>query len=114
MIPNVRYAKTTDGVHIAYQDISEGPIDVVWPRYGYSNIEYAWRIPNVGGFLRKIGSLGRLIFLDTRGRGLSDRIGGGQLATFEGQMGRSSLELASTTPQRSDVELSDDRGVVAG
>lgn len=87
MIPDVRYAKTTDGVHIAYQVIGEGPIDVVWPGYGYSNIEYAWRIPSVGGFLRKIGSLGRLIFLDTRGRGLSDRIGGGQLATFEGQMG---------------------------
>ncbi len=60
---------------------------MVWPGFGYSNIEYTWRIPNCGRFLRKMGSIGRLIFLDPRGRGLSDKIGGGQLPTFEGQMG---------------------------
>ncbi len=86
MIPDVRYAKTPEGVYIAYQVIGEGPVDVVFPGPGYSNIEYQWRIPNCGPFLRKIGSIGRLIYFDPRGMGLSDRIGGGQLRTFEGQM----------------------------
>jgi class 3 adenylate cyclase len=86
MIPDVRYAKTSEGVHIAYVVIGEGPIDVVFPGWGYSNIEFAWRIPNQRGLLRKIGSVGRLTYFDPRGMGLSDRIGGGQLPTLESQM----------------------------
>jgi len=29
-IPETRYAKTADGVHIGYQVIGEGPVDLVW------------------------------------------------------------------------------------
>ena len=87
VIPEIRYAKTPEGVHIAYVVIDDGPIDVVVPGWGYSNIEYTWRIPNQRGFLRKIGSIGRLIYFDPRGMGLSDRIGSGQLPTLESQMG---------------------------
>ena len=36
MIPDVHYAKTSEGVHIAYQVIGEDPIDVVWTGFGYS------------------------------------------------------------------------------
>jgi len=85
MIPDVHYARTPEGIHIAHL-IGEGPIDIVFPDWGYSNIEYAWRIPGQRGFLRKIGSIGRLIYFDPRGMGLSDRIGGGQLPTLESQM----------------------------
>ena len=82
MIPDVRYAKTPEGVHIAYLTIGEGPMDLVFPGWGYSNIEYAWRIPEQRGFLVKIGAMGRLTYFDPRGMGLSDRISGGQLPTL--------------------------------
>jgi hypothetical protein len=52
MISDVHYARTPEGVHIAYLAIGEGPIDIVFPGWGYSNIEYAWRIPNQRGFLQ--------------------------------------------------------------
>jgi pimeloyl-ACP methyl ester carboxylesterase len=87
MIPDLHYARTPEGVHIAYLVIGEGPIDVVYPGWGYSNIEYSWRIPNQRGFLQKISSIGRLIYFDPRGMGLSDKIGSGQLPTLESQMG---------------------------
>jgi pimeloyl-ACP methyl ester carboxylesterase len=87
VIPEVHYARTPEGVHIAYVVIGEGPMDVVFAGWGYSNIEYTWRIPNQRGFLQKIGSIGRLIYFDPRGMGLSDKIGGGQLPTLESQMG---------------------------
>ena len=29
-LPETRYAKTSDGVHLAYQTVGEGPIDLVW------------------------------------------------------------------------------------
>ena len=86
MIPEVLYARTPEGVHIAYVVVGEGPMDLVFAGWGYSNIDYAWRIPNQRGFLQKIGSLGRLIYFDPRGMGSSDRIGGGQLPTLESQM----------------------------
>ena len=87
MIPEVLYARTPEGVHIAYVVVGKGPMDLVFAGWGYSNIEYTWRIPNQRGFLQKIGSIGRLIYFDPRGMGLSDKIGGGQLPTLESQMG---------------------------
>jgi class 3 adenylate cyclase len=86
MIPEVLYARTPEGVHIAYVVAGAGSMDLVFAGWGYSNIDYAWRIPNQRGFLQKIGSLGRLIYFDPRGMGSSDRIGGGQLPTLESQM----------------------------
>jgi pimeloyl-ACP methyl ester carboxylesterase len=86
MNPDIRYAKTGDGVHIAYLVIGEGPIDIVYPGTGHSNIDLAWRMPTLRRYLRKIASLGRLIYFDPRGMGSSDRIGSGQLPTLESQM----------------------------
>jgi len=86
MNPELHYAKTLDGVHIAYTVIGGGPVDVVLPGWGHSNIDWNWTIPNQRRFLQKIGSLGRVIFFDPRGEGCSDRIGGGELPTLENQM----------------------------
>lgn len=29
-IPETRYAKTPDGVHVAYQTVGDGPYDLIW------------------------------------------------------------------------------------
>jgi class 3 adenylate cyclase len=112
VIPQVRYAKSSDGVHIAYQVIGEGPVDVVWPGHAYSNIEYAWRIPNLRRFLRKIGSIGRLIVLDPRGQGLSDKVGV-QMMTFEGQMGDVLAVLDGVGSDRAALLGTDQTGPLA-
>jgi class 3 adenylate cyclase len=85
-VPEVRYAKTPEGVHIAYQVVGDGPMDLVWPGPGFSNVEYIWRIPGFARFLRRLGEIARLIIFDPRGMGLSDRIGGGDLPTLESRM----------------------------
>ena len=38
-----------------------------------SNIEYAWLYPSLAGFLARLASFSRLILMDRRGSGLSDR-----------------------------------------
>jgi class 3 adenylate cyclase len=86
MNPEIHHARTPEGVHIAYTVIGGGPMDVVFPGWGHSNIDLAWGIPNQRRFLQKIGSLGRLIYFDPRGMGSSDRIGDGQLPTLDSQM----------------------------
>ena len=113
MIPEVHYAKTPEGVHIAYVVIGEGPMDVVSPGWGYSNIDLSWRIPNQRGFMQKIGSLGRLIYFDPRGMGLSDRVGGGQLPTLESQMADVLAVMDAVGSERAALFGSDAAGPMA-
>jgi class 3 adenylate cyclase len=74
-IPQTRYAKTEDGVHIAYQVGGGGPIDLVWVPGYVSHLESDWEEPRVARFLHRLSSFTRLIRFDKRGTGLSDRTG---------------------------------------
>ena len=71
-IPDTRYAKTTDGVYLAYQAVGQGPIDLVW-QYDliFGNVEDMWGI--TGDWLEELSSFARLILHDRRGTGLSSR-----------------------------------------
>ena len=71
--PEVRYARSGD-VSIAYQVVGEGTFDVVYVPGSFSNIELAWTNPRLAAFYRRLASIGRLIFFDRRGTGLSDRV----------------------------------------
>jgi class 3 adenylate cyclase/pimeloyl-ACP methyl ester carboxylesterase len=75
-VPETRYAKTTDGVHIAYQVVGEGPFDLVAILGYVSHIELAWEDPAMADCLRRLASFSRLIVFDRRGLGLSDPIQG--------------------------------------
>jgi class 3 adenylate cyclase len=73
-VPETRYAKTADGIYIAYQVVGDGPLDLAWmPGFASANVEVVWEHPLVSTFLSKLASMGRLILHDRRGTGLSDR-----------------------------------------
>jgi class 3 adenylate cyclase len=84
--PETRYAKTLDGAHIAHQVVGDGPIDLVFVMGWTSNIEAMWEEPNLGRFLSRLASFGRLITFDKRGVGLSDRVSDRDFPTFETRM----------------------------
>ena len=46
-----RYAKTHDGVHVAYQVVGDGPVDMVFVMGWVTNVEAMWEEPNVARFL---------------------------------------------------------------
>ena len=69
----IRYAKTVDGLDIAYQTAGEGPFDLVYAPGWVSNLECVWEMPDLGDFLRRLAGFSRLILFDRRGSGLSDR-----------------------------------------
>jgi pimeloyl-ACP methyl ester carboxylesterase len=71
-VPQTKYAKSGD-VHIAYQVTGEGPRDLVLVPGWVSHVEYAWEDPDLARFLERLASFTRLILLDRRGTGLSDR-----------------------------------------
>jgi pimeloyl-ACP methyl ester carboxylesterase len=78
-----RYAKSGD-VNVAYQVVGEGPLDLVLVPGWVSHVERVWEEPAYAAFLRRLASFSRLIILDRRGTGLSDRVS--RLPTLEERM----------------------------
>ena len=72
MEPQVRYAKTSDGVNIAWYAIGTG-WPYVWPASPPSSAVIGWRIPELRNILEGIARRARLVTYDPRGFGLSDR-----------------------------------------
>ena len=86
-IPETRYAKTVDGVHIAYEMLGEGPTDIVFvPSCYASNVEIAWEWSHLASQLRGLAAHGRLLVFDRRGTGLSDGITADVLPTLDARM----------------------------
>jgi len=60
-------------VHLAYQVIGAGPLDVLFISGFVSNLEQTWEPGGPAPFFRELASGYRLILYDRRGVGLSDR-----------------------------------------
>lgn len=83
-MPQTRFAKTGDGVHIAYQVAGAGPIDIVFVHSFVSHVELFLELPSFARMIREMGSFGRVVTFDKRGVGLSDRLS--QIPTLEARM----------------------------
>jgi len=81
--PETRFANSS-GISIAYQVVGEGPIDIVFVPGFMSHVELNWEHEFLSTMLNSFASYGRLVVLDKRGTGLSDRSMG--LGTFEERM----------------------------
>jgi pimeloyl-ACP methyl ester carboxylesterase len=83
MTPETRYARSDD-LSIAYQVVGDAPVDLVYVPGWVSHVEHAWEEPSFAPFLHRLASFSRLILLDRRGTGLSDRVD--RLPTLEERM----------------------------
>ena len=72
-IPQVRYARTVDGVHIADQVAGDGPLDLVIVASGLG-LGRIWNTRRAETFPGRYAGFSRLILLDRRGTGLSDHV----------------------------------------
>lgn len=70
--PEIRYAKS-GGVHIAYQTMGEGPVDLVMGLPWVTHLAVSWEDAPTAQLFRGLASFTRLILFDKRGVGLSDR-----------------------------------------
>jgi class 3 adenylate cyclase len=71
--PETRYTRAGD-VHIAYQLLGEGAIDVILAEHWFSNMDAQWDVPPLAEFRRRMAAFSRLIMFDRRGIGLSDPV----------------------------------------
>jgi pimeloyl-ACP methyl ester carboxylesterase/DNA-binding CsgD family transcriptional regulator len=84
-VPQTRYARSGD-VRIAYQVVGNGPLDLVFVPGYISNLEVHWEDTGYDNLLRRLSAFTRLILLDKRGTGLSDRVDTHHLPTLETRM----------------------------
>jgi pimeloyl-ACP methyl ester carboxylesterase len=103
MTPETRYAKTSDGVHIAYQVAGSGPVDMVFVMGWTSNVEAMWEEPSLARFLDRLASTTRLILFDKRGTGLSDRVAEDRLPSLEVRMDDARAVMDAVGSQRAVV-----------
>jgi pimeloyl-ACP methyl ester carboxylesterase len=75
-MPETRYAKTGDDVHVAYQVLGDGPPDVVYANSFMGHIEVSWEYAPAVRFYERMAAFSRLVLFDRRGTGLSDPIVG--------------------------------------
>ena len=71
--PSLRYARTSDGVSIAYTLTGEGPALVWLPPVPLSNVFGQWRVPRFRNAYERLGQHVRLVLYDGRGTGHSQR-----------------------------------------
>jgi pimeloyl-ACP methyl ester carboxylesterase len=83
MSPVTRYAKSGE-VHIAYQVVGDAPVDLVFTPGFVSHVEHIWNDPGGSRLLTRLASFSRVIQLDKRGTGLSDRTS--EIFTLEQRM----------------------------
>jgi DNA-binding SARP family transcriptional activator len=72
--PEVKYVASGD-VHIAYVEIGDGPVDIIFVIGYISHMEQVWELPEVLSFFEELATFSRVILFDRRGVGLSERVG---------------------------------------
>jgi class 3 adenylate cyclase len=83
-VPEPRYAKTIDGLHIAYQVEGTGPLDLIEISNGtLFSIDATAEQPRWQNYVDRLASFARFIRFDMRGVGLSDPLGSSELPTIE-------------------------------
>jgi len=74
-LPVTRFTRR-GGSALAYQVLGDGPIDLVFLPGFTGHLEIRWEDPTLSRLFRRLAASSRLVLLDKRGTGMSDRAGG--------------------------------------
>jgi len=110
--PETRYARSGD-IHIAYQTLGTGPIDVVFVSGWASHVEGMWEGRWLARPLRRIAEFSRLIVYDKRGTGMSDPVPVRELPTLETRVDDVRAVLEAVGSERAALVGANEGGAVA-
>ena len=71
--PDVRFARASDGVYLAYQTFGEGPINIFWQEDAFAMVDEFWDSQPERAWHEGLAEFARVIIYDRRGLGLSSR-----------------------------------------
>ena len=81
-VPETKFAWNGD-VALAYQIVSDHGSDLLYVPGGVSNVDVMWESSRYSGFLERLASFSRLIVMDRRGTGCSERFSPSEVAPLE-------------------------------
>jgi class 3 adenylate cyclase len=110
MPPETQYALSGD-LHIAYQIVGDGPIDMVYVPSWISQVEHYWEEPVIARYFNRLASFSRLIMFDRRGSGLSDPVAAAP--TLEEQMDDVVAVMDAAKSERASVFAQLEGGAMA-
>ena len=82
MIPETRYGWNGD-VALAYQVVGSGSPDLLYLPGSPSNVDLMWESEHYARFLRRLAGFARVLLMDRRGVGCSERFGPHEVAPLE-------------------------------
>src|SRR6186997_1359517 len=80
--PETRFAWNGD-VSLAYQVFGQGSVDLLYLPGGVSNVDVMWESARYSAFLERLASFSRMIVMDRRGVGCSERYAPSDVAPIE-------------------------------
>jgi len=110
--PDIRYVWSGD-IALAYRITGTGPVDLLHIPGFTSNVELDWESPKQSAFLRRLASFSRLITMDRRGWGCSDRLSPGAFPPLEVLADDVEVVLDAIGSRRTAVFASGDNGFLA-
>ena len=110
--PETQFAWNGDAA-IAYQVLGEGQPDLVYLQGWISNLELNWEHPIVERFLRGLARSRRLIIVDPRGTGVTERCSPADVASLETIMGDIAVVLDAVGSSAAAILATNELGMVA-
>jgi class 3 adenylate cyclase len=107
---DIQYTRSGD-VAIAYQEIGDGRLDLVFVTGFVSNLAWAWEHPRIVQFYERMAAFSRMVRFDRRGTGLSDRPA--TAATLETRMDDLRAVMAATKLDRAVILATFEAGPMA-
>jgi pimeloyl-ACP methyl ester carboxylesterase len=108
--PEIRYTRNHE-IAIAYAVIGTGPDDLLYVS-PYNNLDIVWENPLYERFLRRLSSSSRLIVIDRRGTGVSDRYSADDLPVLEDLVDDLEAVLDEVGSERAALFGSSDAGAL--
>jgi len=105
-----RYARSGE-LHIAYQAVGEGPLDLFYVPTWIGQLEVFLEEPSIASYVERLCSFARVVSFDRRGAGLSDPWVG--LPTLEDQMDDVLAVMEATGTERVSLLASLEGGALA-
>jgi class 3 adenylate cyclase len=111
--PNVKFAKNTAGLNIAYTILGEKPPDLVWVPNFTSHVDGWWLVKPATSFIASMVGFGRLLQFDQPGTGASDPVPPDALPTMEQWMDDVRVVMDAEQVGRATLIAEDSGGPVA-
>ena len=113
MTPVTRSVQSEDGLRLAYQVVGDGASDLLFVNAWFTDLELQWQEPGLAAFLDRLTSFSRVILVDKRGMGRSQRVPPEGLPSIDERVGDLAVVLDAVGAGRVVLASASESGPLA-